>query len=292
MPNAPPPLGKYQTVRYGYFPESSGTPAPKRQRVAQTPFTMARSTPRLGKFAKRVVRGRRRSSKGKRASLANKVATIAKIQKADHKVLSKSQEYADFSASLSLNPPNLRVWGSYALIDPLNWTETLRRSNHTATSAECKLLNMRVALQLYHPPTTAQQLTWTFMFVSGKADYTGTPRASVDYLAQGYGMPLIFNRNNIKIHKKFVIRTKAAAAGDPISLSVPQRSFTMNLGRWLRRTPTTNTTAEHNWKKLVAADFNMQEQIHMLVYVDATDNTQWTVLPSYTMFATFAVSQM
>lgn len=247
---------------------------------------------RIGKFATRVARGRRRSTRGKRASLANKVATIAKIQKADHKVLAKSQEYADFTANLTNNPPNLRVWGQFALIDPVNWTETLRRSNHTNVSSECKLLNMRCNVQLYHPPTTTQQLTWTILFMSGKADYTGTPREGVDYIAQGYGVPLVFNRNNIKIHKKFVIRTKARTAGDAISLAVPQRSFTMNLGRWLRRTPTTNVTPDHNWKKLTSADFNMQEQIHMMLYVDSAENTQWTVLPSYSIFTTFAVSQM
>lgn len=284
----PTPSPLYGNVRYGYL----GSPN-KRQKIAHTPFTM-RNNGRVGKFAGRVAKGMRRSKKGtKRTSLAKQVATIAKIQKMDHKVLAKAQEYADFTMNLTGNtPPNMRVWGSQALIIPVQWTETLRRSNLTATSSECKVLNMKVSIQCAHPSTTAQQLTWTFLFVSGKGDFTGEPRPDVDYLAQGYGMPLVFNRNNLKIHKKFVIRTKARTAGDPISVANPQRSFSMNLGRWLRRTPTTAVTADHAWKRLAAADFNMQEQIWMMVYVDTVDNVQWTVAPVYTMYATFAVSQM
>ena len=288
------PPRAYQGVtrdRYGYFPEESGTPAPKRQRVVSNPF-MARSTPRLGKFARRVARGRKRSAKGKR-SLANQVATIAKIQKADHKVLKKSQEYADFKYDLTGNsPPAVRVWGSQALINPLGWAETLRRSNHTLTSGECKVLNMRVQLQINHPATTTQQLTWTFIFMSGKNDFTVEPREGIDYLYQGPGCPLLFNKTNLKIHKKFVVRTKARTAGDPISVSNPQRSFSMNIARWLRRTPTTASSAEHNWKRMTSADFNMQEQIWMMIYHDSSDSVQPTVIPTYSMYCTFAVSQM
>ena len=292
MARGPPSLSKFGTIRHGYFPEERGTPGPKRQRIAQTPFHMARSAPRLGKFARRVARGRKRSAKGKR-SLVAQVATIAKIQKADHKVLKKSQEYADFKYDLTGNStPNIRVWGSQALINPLGWGETLRRSNHTLSSAECKVLNMRVQLNLFHPIATTQQLTWTFIFMSGKNDFTVEPREGIDYLFQGYGCPILFNKTNLKIHKKFVVRTKPRTAGDPISLSNPQRSFSMNIGRWLRRTPTTAVSAEHNWKRMVAADFNMQEQIWMMIYTDSSDGVQPTTIPTYQMYTTFAVSQM
>ena len=285
-----PPHGPYGKVRYGYFPEERATPAPKRQRTFENPFMAPR---RVGKFARRVARGRKRAAKGKRSSLATQVATIAKIQKADHKVLKKSQEYADFKYDLTgNNPPAVRVWGSQALINPSAWEETLRRSNHTAASAECKVLNMRVQLNLNHPATTTQQLTWTFIFMSGKNDFTVEPRGGIDFLYQGPGCPLLFNKTNLKIHKKFVVRTKARTAGDPISLSNPQRSFSMNLGRWLRRTPTTANTAEHNWKRMTQNDFNMQEQIWMMVYYDTADGVQPTVIPTYSMYTTFAVSQM
>ena len=289
---APPPFG-YGKTRYGYFPEYSGTSAPKRQRtVAETPF-MVRNSGRIGKFARRVARGRKRSAKGKRTSLASQVATIAKIQKADHKVLAKAQEYADFHFNLTgNNPPNVKVWGSQALIDPSLWTETLRRSNLTLTSSECKILNMKVLLNVYHPPTTVQTITWTFIWLSGRGDFTGTPREGIDYLFQGHGVPILFNKYNTKIHKKIVMRTKARTSGDTISMSNPQRSFNMNLGRWLRRTPTTPVTPDHSWKRMTAADFNMQEQIYMMVYVDSSDGSQPTVLPSYTVYTTFAVSQM
>ena len=292
---APPPDSAYGNVRYGYFNENRGTPAPKRRRVpiAHTPFSMARGTPRVGKFARRVARGRKRSAKGKRTSLASKVATIAKIQKFDHKVISKSQEYADFKYDLTGNStPNIRVWGSQALLSPIGWAETLRRSNHTAVSAEAKILNMRVQINCNHPPTTTEQLTWTFIFMSGKNDFTVVPREGIDYLFQGNGVPLLFNKTNLKIHKKFVFRTKSRAAGDPISGSNPQRSFSMNIGRWLRRTPTTAVTPEHSWKRMAAADFNMQEQIWMMLYVDTADGVQPTVIPTYSMYVTFAVSQM
>ena len=288
---APPPYG-YGKTRYGYFPEERATPPPKRQRTLETPF-MVRNSGRIGKFARRVARGRKRSVKGKRVSLAAKVATIAKIQKADHKVLAKAQEYADFTYNLTgNNPPAIRVWGSQPMIIPNQWTETMRRSNLTLTSSEAKILNMKVVLNVIHPPTTTQQVTWTFVWLSGRGDFTGEPREGIDYMFQGHGVPLVFNKANLKIHKKFVIRTKARTAGDPISTANPQRSFTMNIGRWLRRTPTTPVTPDHSWKRMVAADFNFQEQIYFMLYTDTSDGTAPTVFPAYTLYTTFAVSQM
>ena len=266
-----------------------GYPQAKRRRFSNNSYSMAKK-PRLGKFAKRVARGRRVSKK--RSSLAKQVATIAKIQKFDHKVLKKAQEYADFSYNFAYNAPGMRSWAAQALINPNSWLATLRQSNLTATSAEAKILNMKVHIQLSHPAAVTQTLTWTMIFASGRGDFTGTPRADIDYLFTGPGMPLLFNNNNLKIHKKVVVRTKARTSGDAINVSNPQRSFTMNLGRWLRRTPTTNTTADHNWKRMTDADFNPQEQIIMMIYVDAHEGVQWTTACPYTVNTTFAVQQM
>jgi hypothetical protein len=264
-------------------------PQAKRRRFGYNTVDMV-NRPRLGKFAKRVAKGARSSKK--RASLAKQVATIAKIQKLDHKVLKKAQEYADFSHNFAYNVPTMRAWGSQALIDPNSWSATLRQSNLTATSSEAKILSMKVNIQVSHPSAIASTLTWTMLFVSGKGDFTGTPRNEIDCLFTGAGMPLIFNNNNIKIHKKFVFRTKAASPGDSIAISKPQRSFTMSINRWLRRTPTLAIAADHNWKRMTAADFNMQEQIVFMLYVDAQDGVQWTTPIPYTLNTLFAVQQM
>ena len=264
-------------------------PPAKRRRFGSNSYAMAKR-PRLGKFAKRVARGRRPSSK--RSSLAKQVATIAKIQKFDHKVLKKAQEYADFSYNLAYNAPAMRTWAAQGLINPNSWNAVLRQSNLTITSSEAKILTMKVNIQALHPAAVTQTLTWTMLFCSGKGDFTGTPRTDVDCLFTGPGCPLIFNNNNLKIHKKVVFRTKARTAGDAINLANPQRSFTMKLNRWLRRTPTTTTAADHNWKRMTDADFNPQEQIVFMVYVDSQEGVQWTTPAPYTVNTTFAIQQM
>lgn len=260
--------------------------APKRRRIDTSVMAPAKRS-RVGKFAMRVARSSRR-----KGSVAKQVATLAKIVKSDHKKISKATEYCDFSYNLAISNPYFQTWAAASLIAPVAWTATLRKGNLTDVSQEAKVLNMKVQLAIQHPPTETRTIFWTFMWVSGKADFTGTPRDGIDYITQGPGCPVLINRTNIKIHKRFNIRTKARTAGDQISGAMPQRSFTMKINRWLKRTPTTAPANENNWKKMTAADFNAQEQIYMFVYADTAEASSWTVAPTYSHHTTFSVSQM
>lgn len=264
---------------------TSMSPA-KRRRVDTSTMAPAKR-PRVGKFAMRVARSSRR-----KGSIAKQVASLTKIVKIDHKKISKATEYCDFSYNLGPGNPYFQTWASASLLAPVAWTATLRKGNLTDTSQEAKLLNMKVVLQLQHPAAEPRTIMWTFLWVSGKGDFNGTPRDGIDYIMQGPGTPVLINRTNIKIHNRFNIRTKARTLGDQISTSMPQRSFTMKINRWLKRTPTTAPANENNWKKLTAADFNAQEQIYLFVYADTAENATWTAAPTYSHHVTFSVSQM
>lgn len=234
-------------------------------------------------FAPKKAAGPFAKSK-KPVSLQKQVDALKKVVKKDHTVIAKSLDYADFTTTTLYLNPLYQNFAIVSLIDPINWTETRRRSTATNTSVEALLKNFQLELGLRHNPldTSGVTINWTLVCFSGKGDWypTGSGsslRKDIDYTMMGVGCPVMFNTDNIIVHKRWTCRTKTRSGGDDIVESTCFRSHKMGMNRKLKRTPVQSATTESNWKKLTAIDFNPMEQIYFGVYCDTCEGIPWSV---------------
>ena len=264
-------------------------------------FSKRRRTGESTFGSKRFKSGKGKGSFGKRGvkSLQQQVATLQKIVKSDHKTLTKSLEYADFYMTTTyINPTYNTVWNMVKFMDPLNWIASRRASGHTATSAEATLHNLTIHIGARHSPldTSGVTINYNIIICSGKGDWlpsasTGL-RDNIDYTRCGAGLPYVYNQNNLKILKKLNLRTKQRTTGDMINSSTHMRTVSLNMKKLLKGNPVTTTAADNNWKRMVATDFEPDDQIFFFVNVDTCEGITWLNAPAVSITPTYTVSML